>query len=147
MGFSIDSKKGSRMGPFGVSLMLYLLSPHHPIYTSRNPIFLSLRSYRVESTASRPLCEVKLHWAGLVLRWVTTGELSGVVSIFCTFRNFLEVGGSSCRRRPPCGFRVGLSHPSGALGKYFFEGKGGSRGWVVRIWTCFWPLPGGIGGF
>ena len=67
-------------------LLLFIFTfPGKTIYTPRNPIFLSLRSYRVESTASRPLCEVKLHWAGLVLRWVTTGELSGVVSNFLTF--------------------------------------------------------------
>lgn len=67
-------------------LVLFIFTfPGKTIYTTPNPIFLSLRSYRVESTASRPLCEVKLHWAGLVLRWVTTGELSGVVSNFLTF--------------------------------------------------------------
>ena len=39
-------------------------------------------SYHDETTVSRPICEVKHHWASLVLRWVTTGELDSVVSNF-----------------------------------------------------------------
>ena len=42
----------------------------------------SLRSYQVENTVSRPICEVKQPWACLVLGWVTTGETHRVVSIF-----------------------------------------------------------------
>ena len=46
-----------------------------------------LRSYLVQYTASRPICEVKSRWADLVLGWVTTGELSGDASFssFCCF--------------------------------------------------------------
>lgn len=79
------SKYCSGKGVFESILNRIYVYPRQRTYTPSNPIFLSLRSYRVESTASRPLCEVKLHWAGLVLRWVTTGELSGVVSIFWFF--------------------------------------------------------------
>jgi hypothetical protein len=33
-----------------------------------------LRPYHVESTSSRPITEVKQHWAKLVLGWVTAWE-------------------------------------------------------------------------
>ena len=33
-----------------------------------------LGPYRVESTSSRPITEVKQHWAALVLGWVTAWE-------------------------------------------------------------------------
>ena len=37
-------------------------------------IYLRLRSYHGECTGSRPLSEVKLRWAGVVLWWETTRE-------------------------------------------------------------------------
>lgn len=40
-----------------------------------------IRSYHVEYTASHQNCEVKRHWACLVLRWGTTWEQYGAVSI------------------------------------------------------------------
>lgn len=52
------------------------------LYTIIHIHYFSLRSYRDENTVSRPICEVKHHWACLVLRWVTTGETHSVVSIF-----------------------------------------------------------------
>jgi hypothetical protein len=39
------------------------------------------RSYLAESTGSRPISEVKLPWAYLVLRWGTTRE-SWVLLVF-----------------------------------------------------------------
>ena len=41
-----------------------------------------IRSYHVEYTASHQNCEVKRHWAYLVLRWGTTWEQYGAVSFF-----------------------------------------------------------------
>ena len=35
-----------------------------------------LRPYHVERTSSRPITEVKQHWAELVLGWVTAWEYS-----------------------------------------------------------------------
>jgi hypothetical protein len=35
---------------------------------------ICLRPYHVESTSSRPITEVKQHWAKLVLGWVTAWE-------------------------------------------------------------------------
>ena len=42
-----------------------------------------IRPYIETSTPSRPIREVKPQLALLVVRWVTTGEHGGVVSIFC----------------------------------------------------------------
>ena len=50
-----------------------------------------IRSYHVEYTASHQNCEVKRHWACLVLRWGTTWEQYGAVSIFCTFAFYLHL--------------------------------------------------------
>ena len=48
-----------------------------------------IRSYHVEYTASHQNCEVKRHWAYLVLRWGTTWEQYGAVS-FWFFLLFFE---------------------------------------------------------
>ena len=39
-------------------------------------LYLCLRPYHVENTSSRPITEVKQHWAELVLGWVTAWEYS-----------------------------------------------------------------------
>ena len=45
------------------------------------------RSYHVEYTGSRPIAEVKPHWAALVLSWVTRWEYAVLLalSLFCLF--------------------------------------------------------------
>ena len=40
----------------------------------------SQRSYRVESTRSRPITKVKQRWARIVLGWVTAWELRVVLA-------------------------------------------------------------------
>src|SRR4051812_47471258 len=51
---------------------------------------LWIRPYCVESTASRPISEVKLRQASLVLGWESTRE-SGVPYPFCCFIYFLSL--------------------------------------------------------
>jgi hypothetical protein len=41
-----------------------------------------IRPYHVENTSSRPITEVKQHWAALVLGWVTAWEYAVLYS-FC----------------------------------------------------------------
>ena len=49
--------------------------------------FRCLRPYHVEYTSSRPITEVKQHWAELVLGWVTAQEYS-VLQALCPFAEF-----------------------------------------------------------
>ena len=63
-----------------VSCMYICMCIYHSI-TSRLSLYkatdgfrLRLRSYHGECTGSRPLSEVKLRWAGVVLWWETTRE-------------------------------------------------------------------------
>jgi hypothetical protein len=50
---------------------------------------LQERPYNDDSTASRPLCEVKHRLARLVLRWGTT--LESLVMFFCNYYKFLTM--------------------------------------------------------
>ena len=45
-----------------------------------------IRPYHVENTSSRPITEVKQHWAALVLGWVTAWEYAVLYS-FCVSHN------------------------------------------------------------
>ena len=47
-------------------------------------LFSRQRPYHVEYTSSRPITEVKQHWARIVLGWETAWELL-VLLAFCTF--------------------------------------------------------------
>ena len=41
-----------------------------------------IRPYHVENTSSRPITEVKQHWAALVLGWVTAWEYAVLYSFY-----------------------------------------------------------------
>ena len=57
-------------GPLYVQTITFL----HSIYKATHGLRFRLRSYHGECTGSRPLSEVKLRWAGVVLWWETTRE-------------------------------------------------------------------------
>ena len=44
-------------------------------------MYLCIRPYHVENTSSRPITEVKQHWAALVLGWVTAWEYAVLYSL------------------------------------------------------------------
>ena len=44
--------------------------------------FLRQRPYHVECTSSRPITEVKQHWAALVLGWVTAWEYAVLYTFY-----------------------------------------------------------------
>jgi hypothetical protein len=48
-----------------------------------------IRPYHVENTSSRPITEVKQHWAALVLGWVTAWEYAVLYS-FLDFEKSLN---------------------------------------------------------
>ena len=54
--------------------LLFILVPIRPSSPSRR-FYFHLRPYNRESTASRPICEVKHVLAQIVVRWVTTREV------------------------------------------------------------------------
>ena len=57
---------------FGISIGTYL------------KMYSCIRPYHVENTSSRPITEVKQHWAALVLGWVTAWEYAVLYSfLFC----------------------------------------------------------------
>ena len=60
--------------------LLYLFpieTSHTRLFECENfPYSICLRPYHVENTSSRPITEVKQHWAELVLGWVTAWEYS-----------------------------------------------------------------------
>ena len=53
--------------------------------TNKKTSCFSQRSYRVESTRSRPITKVKQRWARVVLGWVTAWELRVVLASFSFF--------------------------------------------------------------
>ena len=50
---------------------------------------LCQRPYHVEHTSSRPITEVKQHWARIVLGWETAWELLVLLAFFSLY--FLEI--------------------------------------------------------
>ena len=59
---------------------------------------LCQRPYHVEHTSSRPITEVKQHWARIVLGWETAWELRVLLAFF--FKSGYVVGGKmTCMRR------------------------------------------------
>ena len=53
------------------------------------PSYSRQRPYHVEHTSSRPITEVKQHWARLVLGWETAWEHRVLLSSFHLFSLFL----------------------------------------------------------
>ena len=71
-------KSNSARGRANLKLKLCSIMCIRPKYTTFTYIFQyqinCLRPYHVECTGSRPITEVKQHWAWLVLGWVTAWE-------------------------------------------------------------------------
>ena len=66
-----------RMNMLGFSLLHIIPTDKKRIYFWSYPTFSQiwcLRPYHAENTSSRPITEVKQHWAALVLGWVTAWE-------------------------------------------------------------------------
>ena len=56
-----------------------------------------VRPYHVENTSSRPITEVKQHWAALVLGWVTAWEYAVLYTFWRCFRPVLVLAKLSGR--------------------------------------------------
>ncbi len=77
-----------------ILLMIWLFTRNGKmIFVYLKKQFLWQRPYHAENTGSRPITEVKQHWAWLVLRWVTAWEYQVLLPfrIFCHVQCFLKI--------------------------------------------------------
>ena len=70
--------------PFGSIRVSYMFNKKRTKYDhwSKSRKVPCIRPYHVENTSSRPITEVKQHWAMLVLGWVTAWEYMVLYSFF-----------------------------------------------------------------
>ena len=105
-------REGAPDGGGGVSLRIQHTTHTTPCkrrYLSlwvRLPDLHRVRPHYVDSTASRPICEVKLRQAGLVVWFVRTCEVLVLYFILQIFCEFLLQGGSLCWVRLPGSHQV-----------------------------------------
>ena len=73
------------IGPLGIVLYVEMIL--------RELLLISVvqRPYHVERTGSRPITEVKQHWARLVLRWVTAWEHRVLLFYFVLWYDFFKL--------------------------------------------------------
>ena len=87
--------------PFGSICMSYMFNKKRTKYDhwSKSRKVQCIRPYHVENTSSRPITEVKQHWAALVLGWVTAWEYAVLYSLLYsreTFATKIEQYGTCC---------------------------------------------------
>ena len=70
--------------PFGSICASYKFNKKRTKYdhSSKSRQAPCIRPYHVENTSSRPITEVKQHWAALVLGWVTAWEYAVLYTFF-----------------------------------------------------------------
>ena len=70
--------------PFGSIRVSYMFNKKRTKYDhwSKSRKVPCIRPYHVENTSSRPITEVKQHWAALVLGWVTAWEYAVLYTFF-----------------------------------------------------------------
>ena len=67
---------------------IHFLSSKTNFIKANFPSLLRQRPYHVEHTGSRPITEVKQHWAWLVLGWVTAWEHQVLLALFIYTASF-----------------------------------------------------------